>query len=148
MSAQVPRVRVAGILINRAKILLVKHARAGHEYFLLPGGGLEWGETCAGGLVREFEEEVSLKVRVGPLLFISESIAPSGQRHILNMTFLVKQCSGTLKLNADRRLKAAEWVAKRDLLNLVFYPEMRQELVKAWNKKFKQPMRWVRTPWA
>ena len=65
MNARCPRIRVAGVVTRRGRILLVEHERAGRRYHLLPGGGLEWGETCAAGLAREFLEEVSLRVRVG-----------------------------------------------------------------------------------
>ena len=50
MKARSPRIRVAGVLIRGDRILLVRHAREGRTYYLLPGGGLEWGETCAQGL--------------------------------------------------------------------------------------------------
>jgi ADP-ribose pyrophosphatase YjhB (NUDIX family) len=147
VSGKTPRIRVAGILTRGDEILLVKHEREGRQYFLLPGGGLEWGETCAEGLAREFEEELSLQVSVGPLLLINESIDPAGRRHIVNLTFTVKRRGGTLKLHADRRLKDVAWVSRRELGKLAFYPEVRKELLRAWARKFKQPVSWVETHW-
>ncbi|MBN1596610.1 NUDIX domain-containing protein [candidate division FCPU426 bacterium] len=142
-----PRIRVAGMAVAGGKILLVKHRRAGREYYLLPGGGLEWGETCTAGLTREFAEELSLDVGVGPLLFINESIEPSGRRHIVNFTFLVHIRGGRLKLHPDRRLREARWVDRQELLRLTFYPEIRRPLLRAWKNKFKGATRILATPW-
>ena len=132
-----PRIRVAG----------VEHERAGRRYRLLPGGGLEWGETCAAGLAREFMEEVSLRIKVGELLFINESIEPHGKRHIVNLTFRVRLTGGKLQVHTDRRLKSVAWVPRADLGKVAFYPEIRKDLLKAWKRDFKQPAQWLQTPW-
>ena len=39
-----PRVRVAVALINEQGLLLVRHQKRERSYWLLPGGGLEFGE--------------------------------------------------------------------------------------------------------
>jgi len=147
MKEKCPRIRLAGVAVRGDKILLVKHERDGRQYFLLPGGGLEWGETCAEGLAREFEEELSLKVKVGPLLFLNESIEPRGRRHILNLTFRVRIMGGDLRLHADCRLKAVEWVSRQDLMKRTFYPEIRKNILQAWKKSFKLAPTFLTTTW-
>ena len=37
-----------------------------------PGGGLEWGESHAECLIREFQEELSLDIRVGDCVFFND----------------------------------------------------------------------------
>lgn len=142
-----PRIRVAGVLTRGDRILLVKHAREGREYFLLPGGGLEWGETCAQGLAREFQEELSLRVKVGPLLVVNESLEPHGRRHILNLAFAVRWTGGRVKVHTDPRLRAAAWIPRRELRRLLFYPDIRKNILQAWAKKFRLPAEFVETPW-
>ena len=39
-----PRVRVAGVLIENGKILLIQHHKEDKKYWLVPGGGVDWGE--------------------------------------------------------------------------------------------------------
>jgi 8-oxo-dGTP diphosphatase len=147
VSAKLPRIRVAGVLVRGGKLLVVEHERDGRRYHLLPGGGLEWGETCAAGLAREFMEELSLQVSVGSLLVINESIAPGAKRHILNLTFAVRHSGGALKLNPDRRLKAAVWLTRAELRRAKFYPDIKKHLLRAWDIGFKVPAAMVTTPW-
>jgi 8-oxo-dGTP diphosphatase len=147
VSARAPRIRVAGVLTRGPRILLVEHERDGRRYHLLPGGGVEWGETCREALAREFAEELSLRIVPGRLLCINESIAPGGRRHILNLTFQVRRAAGTLKLHPDRRLKQAVWVGRGELRQLTFYPEIRKFLLRSWTKKFTLAPAWIETPW-
>ena len=48
-----PRIRVAGILIEDDKILLIQHNKNNKKYWLIPGGGNEWGETSKEALIRD-----------------------------------------------------------------------------------------------
>ncbi len=48
----------AQCLVTRGnKILMVKHKQCGIEYFCLPGGGIEYGETPEHAAMRELQEE-------------------------------------------------------------------------------------------
>jgi 8-oxo-dGTP diphosphatase len=46
------------------KLLMVKHRQEGQEWWCLPGGGVEQGETPAAAALRELEEECRVKGRV------------------------------------------------------------------------------------
>lgn len=52
-------VSIKGVLFVHGKVLLVRNDRAEWE---LPGGRLEIGETPEHALVREFDEELSIRV--------------------------------------------------------------------------------------
>ena len=51
-----------GIIIKDDKILLMHRRKNGQEYFVLPGGGIEVGETPEEAVAREVYEETGLKV--------------------------------------------------------------------------------------
>lgn len=62
--------RYQGAIIQNHQILLIKHHehKTGHEYWIIPGGGREDGETEEECVRREMKEETSFDVRVVSLL--------------------------------------------------------------------------------
>lgn len=56
-------IRPATITLYGDKILLVKSQYNGKEFFLFPGGGLDFGETLEEGAIRETVEETGIKVK-------------------------------------------------------------------------------------
>lgn len=90
-----PRVRIAGILVENGKVLMIEQEKKGNKYWLLPGGGLDFGESFEECIKREFREEAGIEVEPEKLVFISESIAPDNSRHIVNLYFkVVKKIRG------------------------------------------------------
>jgi ADP-ribose pyrophosphatase YjhB (NUDIX family) len=86
-----PRIRVSAILLRETGILLVRQEKPGREYWLLPGGGVNAGESLVDALRRELEEEVGLAedfVFEGPVA-IADSIAPPGApaKHVVHIIF-------------------------------------------------------------
>ena len=63
------RTRLEGLIINNDKVLLIRRIKNGREYYVLPGGGWEKGETQKEGVKREIWEETSLTVKVKHLVF-------------------------------------------------------------------------------
>ncbi len=51
-----PRIRVSAILRWNDRILLCRHEKPGKEYWLLPGGGVNSGESLVDALERELAE--------------------------------------------------------------------------------------------
>jgi 8-oxo-dGTP diphosphatase len=60
--------RSAVILLEDGQLALIRLERAGRVYYLLPGGGVEPGETLVEAARREAEEELGLRVTVGRLV--------------------------------------------------------------------------------
>src|SRR2546423_1204890 len=73
-----PRIRVSAILSWRSSIMLCRHEKPGKEYWLLPGGGVNTGESLIEALHRELYEEIGIDEELpveGPVA-IADSIAP------------------------------------------------------------------------
>ncbi len=87
-----PRIRVSAILRWNERLLLCRHEKPGKEYWLLPGGGVNAGESLADALHRELTEEVGLEDELpleGPVA-IADSIAPAGShpgKHVVHIIF-------------------------------------------------------------
>ena len=63
------RLRVSLIIVRDEKVLLIDRQRNGRSYYVIPGGGVESGESLAQAAIREAQEELSLDVALGPLLY-------------------------------------------------------------------------------
>ena len=109
MTEPAPRVRVAGIWRRGDDVLLVCHEKAGRRYWMLPGGGVDHGETLQEALVREWREECQLVVTPGPLRAVFEAIDPSRARHVITLAFDLAAAAGTPVLGEDPRIVDVAW---------------------------------------
>jgi ADP-ribose pyrophosphatase YjhB (NUDIX family) len=134
------RIRVAACLTDDDRILVVTHEKNSRRYQLLPGGGVLDGETLEAAVRREVEEETGLRVTVGGLILVCESIDPLGERHILNLVFRARVESGELKAGLDGTLCDAGWIRRTSLATTDFYPDIAAELLKAWDQDFAGPV--------
>ena len=96
------RNRVCGICLKDNQLLMVKLRLGDNPLWIPPGGGIEFGESAADALKREFAEETGLKIGVGELLFVNEFIAPP--LHAIEFFFEVFIESGSLVRGFDPEL--------------------------------------------
>lgn len=142
------RVRVAGVYTRSDEILLVNHVRDGRSYWLLPGGGLDFGEGLAAALERELAEECGLSTRTGRLLFLAESLPPQKHRHILNLVFHGEILSGEAHLNeVSERLRGVAWKRREEVPGLLFYPDFKAVLLRHWAAGFRAPVEELGNLW-
>lgn len=128
-SPQRPRIRVALAVLNEGKLLLVQHTKNSRNYWLLPGGGLEWGEGLKEAAARELEEETGLRAEVGQFVLASETLAPDGSRHLVHLVFAGKLLGGELIVpDNEERITDVRWVPLPEVGNLVLHPPMQKAL--------------------
>jgi 8-oxo-dGTP diphosphatase len=104
-----PRIRVSALLRWRDRILLCRHEKDGKENWLLPGGGVNGGESLFDALRRELAEEVGLEERLpleGPVALIDSISPPRSPRakHVVHVVFA-----------ADLGERSLEAVTSRDV---------------------------------
>jgi ADP-ribose pyrophosphatase YjhB (NUDIX family) len=121
---------VAGILIKNDKILLVEHKKNNKKYWLLPGGGQDYGESLKSALMREYKEELNIDVDVKDIVYIYESLNPKGRRHIVNICFSCDYIAGELKLSAERRLNGFGFFTADEIENLIIIPPFKKDLIR------------------
>jgi ADP-ribose pyrophosphatase YjhB (NUDIX family) len=128
-------------------ILMVRQQHPEREIWLLPGGGIEEGETSRMAAVREVKEETSLDISVDRMLWHVEQLKNDGQQRYVNF-FLAHVTGGELILGEDPEFDEAGQVLREvrkvsmdelaDLPNV--YPEfIRKELAPAISGSVSDP---------
>jgi len=118
------RHRIAGIYARSGKILLVKHRKAGREYYLLPGGGQEIGESAVEAVTREWKEELNLNVKVGRFLFCGESVPSESRRtQVFQMVFQIDAIEGNIEVKREGALAGYDWVPVNGMDDIAFFPD-------------------------
>jgi 8-oxo-dGTP diphosphatase len=119
----IPTTRISVIIITeKQEILLVKHKKGNHLYWVLPGGRLEYGETFEECGIRELKEETGLDVAIDGFLFLSEAIAPDRRRHIVNIYLKGHVTGGILAVGDEPVLAGVDYIPLAQLEKLTLFP--------------------------
>ena len=96
---------------DEGKILFVRQEHPEREIWLLPGGGVEAGETSVDAAVREVREETGLEIEVKKMLWCVEQVKENGEQRFVNF-FLADIKGGNLHLGYDPEFSAGEQVMR------------------------------------
>jgi 8-oxo-dGTP diphosphatase len=133
-----PRIRVSALMAWKGRVLLCRQTKPGREYWMLPGGGVEPGETLGAALRREIGEEIGLHDDLsfeGPIA-VAESIAPRwrpGDRHVVHIVFACDLADRSLEHveSADPAVSGLRLFAYHELDEVVLHPPIKR-FVQRW----------------
>jgi ADP-ribose pyrophosphatase YjhB (NUDIX family) len=122
------RIRVAALIRNsEGKVLLIKQRKKGKDYWLLPGGGLEFGESLEDALKRELKEELNVEIINSKFLLISESIDPLGARHIVQIIFETEIQEQKIEIpKSEKSVIDVSYFSLEELLKLEVRPDIKE----------------------
>ena len=134
------RIRAAGIVIDRDRILMVNENEGGQSYWVPPGGGFEAQDGNTSNTVkREVWEESGLTVSVGPLLFVREFFETSKNIYHVEQFYWVGSWSGDLTLKNlefssgdERSISDVRWMTRQELSVIKVFPPQLRDLL--WDK--------------
>jgi 8-oxo-dGTP diphosphatase len=130
-----PRIRVSAILNWKGRVLLCRHEKPGKEYWLLPGGGVNSGESLVDALHRELMEEIGIDEQLpveGPVAIV-DSIAPVrsfAAKHVVHIIFAGDLGGRSLEAvtSQDAAVRGHRLFAFADLDGVVLHPPIQRFL--------------------
>jgi len=133
-----PRIRVSALLRWEDRILLCRHEKPGKEYWLLPGGGVNSGESLVDALHRELLEEVGIDEELpleGPVA-IAESISPVrsfAAKHVVHIVFSGDLSGRSLErvTSQDAAVRGHRLFSLGELEDVVLHPPI-QRFLRRW----------------
>ncbi len=143
------RVRVAAVIVLDGQLVLARHRGAdGRTYHLLPGGGVETGESLSDAVEREVIEETGLTVHPLRLLWVNDTIDPRGHRHAVNLTFLAEVTAGSVTDSPlDARVEGVDLVEPAALSSMDLRPPIAQYLAEGFANGFADEARYLGPLW-
>jgi 8-oxo-dGTP diphosphatase len=132
-----PRIRVSAILRWQNRLLLCRHEKADREYWLLPGGGVDSGESLVKALHRELHEEVGIEDELpveGPVAIV-DSISPASsfrQKHVVHIIFATDLTGRSLEevTSQDAAVRGHRLFEFEELDSVVLHPPIQRFLAR------------------
>jgi len=118
------RVRVSAIIFNNKKLIITKHFVKGYgEYYLLPGGGLEKGESPIDALKRECKEEIGINIKVNRLIYYKTGYNDTDT--YLELIFLCESETHNFYVsNNEKNVKEISYIKdEKELSKIRFFPK-------------------------
>jgi 8-oxo-dGTP diphosphatase len=91
-------VGVGGVIVNDQNevLLLLRKSPPEAGTWTIPGGAVEWFETCQDAIRRECLEEVGLTVEVAEFLTVVDHIVAQDAAHWVSLQYLCRVLPGTV----------------------------------------------------
>lgn len=117
------RIAVRGVIVHDNKLLCVRLKNYGDaiagDYWCLPGGTVEDGETLIPALERELSEELAIKARIGKLLYVNEFHL--NEKDHLEFFFEITNPEDFLSLDLSKASHAAEEITEVSFIDTRSY---------------------------
>lgn len=100
------------LLNDKNEVLLMKRggdAKNERNYWTLPGGKVDFGETLKDAVIREAKEELGVNVEVTDQLPAHDHILPEEGQHWVTNVFLGKITSGEPVICEPHKCEEIEW---------------------------------------
>jgi ADP-ribose pyrophosphatase YjhB (NUDIX family) len=133
-----PRIRVSAILSWGDQVLLCRHEKEGRGYWLLPGGGVNAGESLVHALHRELAEEIGIVTErdelpvEGPIAIV-DSISPArtvAGKHVVHIIFAGDLTGKSLDsvTSQDAAVRGHRLFRREELEGIVIHPPIQRFL--------------------
>lgn len=139
MTGKVVRTSAKAVIIQNGKLLAIKNHSLGTDWYILPGGGQNHGEALSDALRRECQEEASISVEPGDILFIRDYIscnhefaAEDGNAHQVEFMFSCTITGGSPSTGEtpDDYQTGVAWLPLARIEQFDLYPKILKTILK------------------
>jgi len=113
-----PKVGIGVIIVNEDKKILVGKRKGSHaQFYSIPGGHLEIGETFEQAAIRETKEETGLNIVDPKVIGVTNNLITfrKENKHYISIVMLVNNFSGNLENKEPEKCEKWLWVNPKDL---------------------------------
>jgi len=114
-------------------VLMIYRLRDGHEYYTLPGGGVEGDESVEQAALRELKEETSIMGKIEQKVF---DFTDSNRREHQILSCIYISGEPQLSIDSPENIKKSEsnihkpmWVDQKQIPNLTIWPDGTKQLL-------------------
>jgi 8-oxo-dGTP diphosphatase len=125
----------------------VRQRKGSRQYWVVPGGRLEYGETFQECAVRELREETGLDIAVDKVIFLSEAIAPDRSRHIINIFVSGHVTGGKMQIGDEPILVGVEFLPLHELERCSLYPPVGKQILESISRGFAGSVQYLGNLW-
>lgn len=127
--------RATAVIIKDSLILLIHRFRNGVEFFVLPGGGVEEGESIEEAVIREVKEETNFDAKTNKKLW--EFLNDHNGNKKMHYFYLITDFSGDMQLGGEEAIENSpensytlEWHKLNELEKIPLKPDILKEKLK------------------
>ena len=133
MLNKIQKIGVSAFIIKENKLLIVKRSKTETflaEFYEIPGGKIEFGESPAEALIREVKEETNLDIKVIKPYSTFSYISSNGEKHTIDIQYIVEAIGNLENVNLSHEHDEYTWITKDEIDNFKFSEQMKDVIVK------------------
>ena len=121
---------VRALIIKDRKILVCQ--TSGHDYYFLPGGHVEFGETMRAALLRELREEMDARVTMSKFIGGVENLFEQNYRQKHEITFLYHVDIDLIEVVSKEEHIEFSWFSYEEFIENNIVPPALKDAIIVW----------------
>ena len=136
MENKIQKVGVTAFIADKNKLLILKRSRKESflpEYYEMPGGKIEFGESAENALTREIKEETGLDIKIIRPYSTFSYVSNNREKHTIDIQFLAEPINSPSDIALSTEHDEFKWITKDEINNYKFSDQMREAILKGFN---------------